>query len=156
MPLERHPHQKKQKKKMIADASGTPPAPKKQKKKMIAVGIAPADASEAGAFRLEAKFWGLVRKTLPQFLWPQNITKADALSYTLRSSCGAALCIRTSKTGSSFSSVIERTCSAKGSKSIRKSTAFRPGQIFEEWWHAIRAMACECDETVAWKTHNAD
>ena len=134
------------------------PAPKKQQKKKVAVGIAPADAAEAEAFRLEASFGGVVREFLPQFLWPQNITKADALSYTLRSCCGAALCIRSTAKGSSFASVIERTCSVKGSEAIRKSTAFRPGQSFQEWWQATRAMACECDEKVAWKNgvSNAD
>ena len=115
-------------------------------------------SAEAAMVKLDAAFRRVVERTVHKCLWPTNVSKEGALSYTVRSTCGASLCIRCSKDKLSFSATCERSCTAKGNNLIRKTMKYplRPSTGFHEWWHAVRAVICQCDEGIAWVKFDAD
>ena len=108
--------------------------------------------------KLDVAFRRVVERTVHKCLWPTNVSKEGALSYTVRSTCGASLCIRCSKDKLSFGATCERSCTAKGNNLIRKTMKYplRPSTGFHEWWHAVRAVTCQCDEGIAWVKLDAD
>ena len=96
---------------------------------------------------MDAEFKELVEKNLPTWLWPQKLGKEGAKPYAIVGPCQAKLIFMAPS--QNLSVTIERTCNSMGGEAVRKSVACPIGG-FDEWWPAIRTIACDCDEKGAW------